>query len=357
MKRCLRLALTLCMILLLPLSGCTPPKAKTASDTRIFFDTSVTLTIYGEGAEEALEECFTRCRELERVFSAQNPESELFMINHRKSADGEDPSESEDGASLLPVSEPLREAVSLGLEASRDTDGLFDITLLPVTELWDFRSGKGSVPDEAKIREALLSVGYEKVSLSGNTIRFSDKNTRLDLGAVAKGCISAALRDLLQSRSDITGAILNLGGNIDVFGEKPDGSSWKVGIQKPFSERGEILATVSLPRGSVISSGVYERCFRENGTLYHHILSGKDGMPVDSGLLQATVIGTDDALSDTLSTVCMLLGKDKSEELIRNKAYDVLVLYTESDNTLTLFDPKNGEEQTLREGALITYRP
>ncbi len=345
------------MILFLLLSGCTSPKKKTASDTGIFFDTSVTLTIYGEGAEEALSECFVLCRNFERIFSAQNPDSELYRINHRENAGGEYDPKTRTGTAEYSISDELREALALGLEASEDTDGLFDITMLPVTELWDFRTGNGSVPDETLLLEALSRVGFKNAELRGSTLLLTEGTVMLDLGAVAKGCISAALRDYLQSRSDITGAILNLGGNIDVFGEKPDGSPWKVGIQKPFSERGELLLSVELSEGCVISSGVYERCFEKDGVLYHHILSGKDGMPVDSGLLQATVIGRDDALSDTLSTVCMLLGKDESEQLIRKKAYDVQVLYTGSDGSITLFSPKTGEEQDIKEGARLRLQP
>ena len=358
MNRRVRIISCICLVGLLFLFGCKEEKTPgVASDTKTFFDTSVTLTIYGEGAAAALAVCFARCRDLEQVFSAQNSGSELYRINKREGAGGDYDPASRTGTAEFTVSDELRDAISLGLEAYQDTNGMFDITMLPVSDLWDFRTGRGKLPDMYLLAEEVLRVGSDYVKLDGNTLRLSNRNALIDLGAIAKGCISASLRDYLMSRDDVDGAILNLGGNIDVFGQKPDGTLWQVGIQKPFGNRGELIATVEMPKGCVISSGVYERCFTESGIFYHHILSPKDGMPVHSGISQATVIGTDDALADTLSTVCMLLGKDKSEELILEKGYQVHVLYTGSDGTLTLFDSETGEEQGVSEGTKLHIEP
>ena len=339
----------ICLSLTLPLlfSACKNPSVKgQATENIVCFDTSVTITVYGDRAEEALEEAVALCRELELVFSAQNKDSELYKINHR---DVE-----ADGSAAVSVSPELAEAIALGLEAWDDTLGLFDITILPVSSLWDFRSGKGTVPDGYLLREELLRVNSAQVSLSGTTLTLTNRNTEIDLGAIAKGCISKALNQFLSEKEGVTGAILNLGGNISVVGEKPDGTPWQIGIQKPFASRGELIATVSIREGCIISSGTYERNFTEKGIFYHHILSAKDGLPVDSGLSQATVIGTDDALADTLSTVCMLLGREESEALIEEKGYDVRILYTLEDGSLILFEPGAGEQE-LTEGAALDF--
>lgn len=338
-------ALAAILACLLAAGACnTTGSMKSASKTALFFDTSITITIYDSRAEELLEGCLSRCRSLELVYSAVNPESELYRINSRA------PEEQD-----FTMSEELRAAMEAALRAYEDSGGLFDPTILPVTELWDFRSGNGTVPDSALIEKVLGAVDASNLKLSENTLTVLSPETRIDLGAVAKGCISAILRDYLRSEN-CGGAVLNLGGNICVLGEKPRNEAFRIGIQKPFSERGELLATVELQEGSVISSGVYERCFTQDGTLYHHILSAETGMPVDTGLTQATVIGRDDVLGDALSTVCILLGREKAEELILEKKYDVKVLFTENDGSLTLFDPAKGEE-SVREGAVLTVRP
>ena len=329
----IRNSLLVCLILLIFLfcTGCEKKEAGTASDTRAFFDTSVTLTIYGPAADQALSECFDMCRSMELIYSAENEKSELSKINHRS-------------AQTVEISDDLRNAISLGLQAYEDSGGLFDITMLPVTRLWDFRSGKGKVPDAYLLSEELLRVNAETLSLDGNSLSISDRNVELDLGAIAKGCISASLKEYLQSREGVTGAVLNLGGNISVVGGKPDGQPFRIGIQKPFSNRGETLATVELPGGyCVISSGVYERCFEQDGHFYHHILSSETGYPVETAITQATVIGTDDALCDTLSTVCILLGKEKAEALIAEKYPDLTVLFTDADNQLLRYDAQSGE--------------
>ncbi len=350
MKQNPRFLIFLLLFAALLLPCCSPREKGAASDTKVFFDTSVTLTIYGDEAEAALSECFDLCRNYELIYSADNKNSELSKINRREGVEVD-----AEGRSVFTVSDELAEAVRLGLGAWEDSAGMFDITMRPVTVLWDFRSGKGSVPDDYLLSEEVLRVGSEWLELSGNTLSVNNRNTAIDLGAVAKGCISARLKDYLRNRKGIDGAILNLGGNISVFGTKPDGTPWQIGIQKPFTERGELISTVLLEDGCVISSGVYERNFTEKGIFYHHILSPEDGMPVHSGLTQATVIGTDDALADTLSTVCMLLGKDASEALIQEKGYEVKILYTLDDGSLVLFDPESGEE-SVREGEQLDFR-
>ena len=338
-------ALTAILACLITAGACnTTGNTKSASKTALFFDTSITITIYDSRAEELLEGCLLRCRSLELVYSAVNPESEQYRINSRA------PEEQE-----FTLSEELQTAIAAALRAYEDSGGLFDPTILPVTDLWDFRTGNGTVPDSALIEEALDAVEAGNLQLSGNTLKVLSPDTRIDLGAVAKGCISAILRDYLRSEN-CGGAVLNLGGNICVLGKKPGNEAFRIGIQKPFSERGELLATVQMQEGSVISSGVYERCFMQDGTLYHHILSAETGMPVDTGLTQATVIGRDDVLGDALSTVCILLGKEKAEELILEKKHDVKVLFTGSDGSLTLFDPAKGEE-SVREGAVLEIAP
>ncbi len=312
-------------------------KEKQASDTGIYFDTAVSVTIYGERADELLKGCFELCDEMEDILSAQNEDSELFRVNHR-------------GSEEVPVSEELAECIAMGLEAGEISEGEFDITILPVSELWDFRTGKNEVPDPAKIQTALKKVDRNAVLLESGKLTFSSEDTMIDLGAVAKGYISGRLKDYLKSEG-CEGAVINLGGNVSTLGRKSSGP-FRIGIQKPFSDRGEVLLTVSTGEGCVISSGIYERCFEENGTLYHHILSASTGYPSDTGLAQVSVIGEDDMLCDTLSTVFMLTGKERAEELIMEKGYDVKAVFTGRDGSIIFFDPDKGESR-LNEGDVL----
>ena len=334
-------ALVPTLLFLLIFAGCGADGSPDAqSGTEFFFDTAVTLTLYGEKDDSVLRECFQRCRELELVFSAENEESELYRLNHRTD-------------DRMEVSDPLRDAILLGLRAGTLSDGLFDITVYPVTKCWDFRSGEGKAPDSAGLQAALKKVNGSLVRVDGNTVILDSPDLMIDLGAVAKGWISAELRRNLRERG-VQGALIDLGGNISVYG-KPGGKNFRIGIQEPFSERGVLEAVAELPEGCVISSGTYERFFYEDGKLYHHILSAKTGYPEESGLSQVTLIGTDDALLDTLSTVFMLTGREKAEEIIRQEGFGLQAVFTGTDGKMTLFEPETGEK-TLRKGDTVRLK-
>ncbi|MGN0362252.1 MAG: FAD:protein FMN transferase [Bilifractor sp.] len=323
------------------LSGCTLPSGlsggaasssgtQVAEDAGTYFDTVIDIRVYGAQAEKLLKGCFSICEDMENTLSAQKESSELYKLNHRST-------------DSVTVSDDLAACIREGLAYGAMSEGTFDITIYPVKELWDFEGDTDDpvIPDDTSISKALQKVDYTKVHVKGNTVTFDSPDTMIDLGGIAKGYISLKLKDYLK-QNGCTSAMINLGGNVSVLGSKPDGSPFIVGIQKPFAERGEVLTTVDAEDESVISSGVYERYFRKNGKLYHHILDPKTGYPADTSLNQATVIGTDDVLGDALSTICILLGRENAEELIRNNDLDVTVLFTDTDNQVTAFPEKSG---------------
>ena len=299
------------------LSGC--GAGESASGTGIYFDTVVDIKIYGDDPEELLRGCFDICRDMEKTLSAHDEESELYKLNHR-SPDTHD----------IEVSHDLAECISMGLYYSEASDGAFDITVLPLRELWDFESEDPSVPAKEDIEEALEKVDYRRVHVDADTVVFDDPDTMIDLGGIAKGYISAKLKEYLVSKG-CSSAIINLGGNVSTVGRKDGGSRWKVGIQKPYAERGTVFDTVEIENECVVSSGTYERYFTEDGREYHHILDTGTGYPVESGLWQASVIGEDDILCDALSTICIILGREASESLIEKEGWNADVLYIDQD--------------------------
>jgi thiamine biosynthesis lipoprotein len=189
------------------------------------------------------------------------------------------------------------------------------------------------VPKDEDIQRERKRVDYRRVSVKGNEVVFSSPDTRIDLGGIAKGYISGKLKEYLQGKG-CTSAMINLGGNVSAIGKKTDGSPWIVGIQKPFSERGEILTTVQAADQAVISSGIYERYFRANGAFYHHIIDPQTGYPAKSDLNQVTIIGTDDTACDALATIGIVLGREKTEKLTGKLKTPVKVLFTGKKNEL-----------------------
>ncbi len=295
------------------LTGCSAGKQDQASGTGVYFDTVVDIRIYDDNAEELLKGCFDICEKMEKTLSAHDEESELYKLDHRSSRSVE-------------VSDDLAECISEGLYYSEVSEGAFDITVLPLKDLWDFGSDDPSVPAKEDIDAALKKVDFRRVHVSGNTISFDDPGTRIDLGGIAKGYISAKLREYLKDNG-CTSALINLGGNVSALGKKPDGSKWVVGIQEPFADRGTVYDTLDIDDKCVVSSGTYERYFTEDGKEYHHILDTKTGYPADTGVQQASVTGKDDILCDALSTICVILGKEEADSLIKKEGWDVHVIY------------------------------
>ncbi len=294
-----------------------------------YFDTDVELKINDKNGEALLKKCFSLCEELENTFSPSSSSSELYKINRRTS-------------DTVTVSDDMADCLEEALTWCSRTDGAFDITIYPVSSLWDFRSGKTEIPDEAAIDSALAKVDYTKVHLDGNELTFDSPDTMLDLGGIAKGYASAKIKKMLKEEG-VSSALINLGGNVSTLGLKSSGTKWTVGIQKPFADRGETLTTVKSSDSCVISAGIYERYFEKDGKLYHHILDPKTGYPKETDLNQATVISTDDAMSDALSTICILYGQEKAEEFIKSQGLDVTVLFTDKNNNITWFPEESSD--------------
>lgn len=311
-KRCGFLAKIFLAVLLLAvgISGC--QKKDTVGDTPIEatefkLNTVVKITIYDSGDESLLQEAMKLCDKYEALFSRTMEGSEIYQLNARSLPE-------ENGAYSL--SEDTAALLSSGLKYSKLSKGAFDITVEPVSSLWDFTSGEKIVPDQASIARALPAVGYENITLEGNSISFADDSTRLDLGGIAKGYIADKIKEYLVGQG-VKSAIINLGGNVLCIGGKPDGSPFGVGIQMPFADRNETIAVMDIQDKSVVSSGIYERFFEKDGILYHHILNPKTGYPYDNDLVSVTIISDKSVDGDALSTTCFALGLEEGMDFVQ----------------------------------------
>lgn len=311
------LALSLSLSLLLsPLSGCgqkTDPALDQlkASRTDFILNTVVSITLYGTEDDSVIQECFDLCRSYEDKLSRTKETSEIALINDRKSDT---------------VSEDTAFLIKKGLDYSTLTDGALDITIGSVSSQWDFLAETPVVPAADALAEGIKHVNYQNLSLDGTAVTFTDPDTMLDLGAIAKGYIADQIKDYLLEKG-YKSALINLGGNILSVGSKPSGKDYTIGIQKPFDNTGVPMITFSESDLSVVTSGVYERCFTdENGNFYHHILDSKTGYPVDNNLYSVSIISKKSVDGDCLSTACFALGMDKALELI-NGMDDVYAIF------------------------------
>lgn len=318
---------TLIIISVLLLTGGCGKAGDPVSKTDFVLDTVASIAVYDRipehEAEELLDQCFSEIRRYEDLFSAEKEGSDVSSINAS-------------GGREVKVSAETAELIDTALKYSELSDGAFDITIRPVSKLWDFKSGKGVPPDKKDIEEALKHVDYRNVILDKEkcTVCIKDPEAGIDLGGIAKGYIADRIKDLLKEKG-IKSAIINLGGNVLLIGSKPDKKDFTVGIEKPFSD-GEMIDEIALSDASVVTSGNYERCFYHDDKLYHHILDTSTGYPAESGLNGVTVVSEHSVDGDALSTTLFCLGKQEAEKLLKRIDDDsIKVYYIDSENTLT----------------------
>lgn len=298
---------------------------KPITRTGFYFDTIVQITIYDEKKEQCIEDCFALAEKYENMLSPTLEGSDIWNINHS----GGKPVEVSDETIML-----LEEA----LHYCDITNGLIDITIEPLYELWDFHEKK-QIPSDEAILKALEHVDYKNIIIEGNTVTLLDSQSSLNLGFIAKGFIADKLKEYLISQN-VNSAIIDLGGNILTVGSKPDGTPFKLGIQKPFGEQGTSAAVLSVSDKSLVSSGVYERYFYQNDILYHHILNPYNGYPARSNLLSVTILSDSSMTGDALSTSCFVLGLEDGMNLIESLD-DVEAVFITDDYVLHYSDNMN----------------
>ena len=205
------------------------------------------------------------------------------------------------------LSEDTAEVVRYALDMAKETGGALDPTIYPVLTAWGFTTGKNRVPKETEIRTLLEHVGYEKVILDGQTLTLPEE-MELDLGAVGKGYAGDLTADLVKEHG-LESALLNIGGNIQAVGSRPDGEDWRLAIRSPYGE-GEV-GLLKVSDCAVVTSGNYERYFTaKDGTRYGHIIDPKTGYPVDNGLASVTIVTEEGKMGDALSTALFVKGLD-----------------------------------------------
>lgn len=284
--------------------GGTRKKTEPITRSAFAFDTFITITLYDTENTAILDRCEELCRYYENMLSKTKEGSDIYRINHRS------PEER-----VIEVSTETAELIEKGLYYSRLSDGAFDITIAPLSDLWKFTDGKKQIPQEAAIKEAVKKVGYEAVTVTGNQIELEDGQVQLDLGAIAKGYIADRIKEYLTGQG-VKSAVINLGGNVLCLGEQVSGEPFRIGLRKPFGDQYEQAAVLEIRDQSVVSSGVYERNFIKDGVNYHHILNPRDGYPYQNGLTDVTIVSPLSVDGDGLSTTCFSLGLEKGMELI-----------------------------------------
>ena len=282
---------------LLFLTGCSAESSpEPVQGTFFAVDTMMDFTIYGESG--LIDQSESLIASLESLVSVTDADSELYAINQTGSG------------TLTGKASSLMEQA---LEICRRTDGALDLSIYPIVRAWGFTTGSYQVPDEAEIQALLPLVDYRKIQYDAATGTVTlPEGMEIDLGSVAKGYAGQLAAQMLREHG-VQSALLNLGGNVQTVGTKPDGSPWQIGIKDPQGE--DAMMVLSVEDQAVVTSGGYERYFEQDGQTYWHIMDPSTGHPADSGLISVTIVGDEGVVCDGLSTALFVMGLEKAADL------------------------------------------
>lgn len=339
------IAIILSVSLILGITGCSKKEITPVSRETFALGTIIDFKIYNKDqdkANEVIDECIERIKDIEKKMSANIDSSEVMTVNENA------------GKQSVKVSNEAMYVAKKSFEYSNLTNGKFNLTVYPLVNLWGIGTENARVPSQSEIDEAISNINYNDVVFdeTKNTIYLKRENQGIDLGAIAKGYVGDEIKKIFIE-NDIKSAFVNLGGNVMAYETKVDGSKWRIGIQNPLDTRGEYLGVVNVKNKSIVTSGNYERYFEQDGKRYHHILDATIGYPADTGIISTSIITESGIDADALSTSVYLIGLDEGMKLIESLDGVEAIFVTKDKEVYTTSGLKDNFELTNEE---FTYK-
>jgi len=331
------------VFLVITLSACN--NSKPFKSELYAMGTLIDQVIYGKNAKITSKEVSKKIKTIERQMTVKLPGGDVDKINKNATK------------SAVVVDREILNLIKSSIKISKLSNGAFDITILPIVNLWGIGTDKERIPSDSEIKKLLPLVNYRDIVIDDekSSVFLKKENQKIDLGGIAKGYAGDVAIGIYKNQS-IKKAIINLGGNVVTLGSKVDNQPWTIGIQNPREKNGVIIGTVKVSNKAVVSSGDYERYFEKNGVRYHHIIDPKTGKPARSGLISSTIIAKSSTEADGLSTATFILGLDEGMKLIRKYkndeaifvTYDKKVYTTDGLNGIFEFKDDSGEYKYVK---------
>jgi len=285
----------------------TPPSSKGHwfSYQEPIMGTRTVVELFSENKQQAdlcSQRAFTELKRIDQLMSPYIESSELYKINQQAAI------------KALTISPELFKLIQHSIEFSELTEGAFDITFASVGYLYNYREKK--MPSDKQINARLDAINYRNIQLNSDdySIYFSNKNTRIDLGGIAKGhAVDNAIKVLQEC--DIENALISAGGDSRILGDK-NGRPWMVGVQHP-RDKEKMVVSMPLKNEAISTSGDYERFFVAEGIRHHHIMMPSTGKSANQSW-SVSVLGKESVTTDALSTAMFVMGTQKGMDLINS---------------------------------------
>ncbi len=272
------------------------------------FDTIIDIKMYGKNSGDAAVEIVEELSSLDKKYSKYAVSSIVLEYNNLNPGE------------MMSVPDEMVSLLEKCYNYSELTCGNFDITTSALSDLWNVKSATAP-PDAEEVEKLVSLVDYRKIAATNLLVK---QDADIDFGGILKGYASDKIREIAE-KYGIKKGIVNLGGNVCLIGAKSASKNWTIGITDPFSP-GSIFLTVDAADENVITSGAYQRYFEYDGTIYHHILSPFTGMPADTDVASSTVISSDGALADALSTAIFVAGSEKGLEIAKSAGAKAIII-------------------------------
>ena len=311
------------IMILWAFTGCAENKPKgPISRTEFLMDTVIMLKIYDNSDEKILDEAMDRLIEIDNRMSVDIDTSDVSLVNKHA------------GIKPVKVSDDVYYVIKQAKEFAQLSNGAYEPTIGPLVELWNIkgtgRRERDSIPTEEQIREKMALVDYSDLELmEDNFVYLNKKGMKLDLGGIAKGYAADEVKRIFKEHG-VGNAIIDLGGNIYVLGERENGEPWKIGVQDPFQVTGNYIGILNAKDSSIVTSGNYERYFEYKGKRYHHIIDAKTGYPSDNEVSGVSIISDKSIEGDALSTALFVLGVEEGTKLM-DKLEDIDAIFITKD--------------------------
>ena len=300
------------------------------SKSELLMGTVVTVSLYDKQDQEILDKVFAKVKELESILSINEAGTLVDKINESA------------GISPVKVDDDTYTIIKKGIEYSELSNGLFDITVGPIVKLWSIGLPEAKVPTQAEIEEKLPLIGYNDIELNDEdkTVYLKRKGMIIDLGGIAKGYTADVISNILTEEG-VKSAIIDLGGNIFAHGKKVNGDDWRIGIQDPYSDRGDKVGVITVSNKSVVTSGIYERYIEKDGIKYHHILSPLTGYPYENEIAGITIVSDKSVDGDALSTSVFAMGVEEGMNFV-NSIDGIDAIFVTKDNKVYITNGLKG---------------
>ena len=235
------------------------------------------------------------------------------------------------------------------VKAAEFSDGLFDATIAPLVSAWGKKKKKEIALTDKMIDSILELVDYRKIRIEEGRVIKDNENMSLDFNAVAQGYTADIIGEYLYSQG-INNYLVDIGGEITAKGVKPNGETWKIGIEKPAPDKNAervIQMKIELKDKAVVTSGSYRKYIEKDNVRYSHSIDPRTGQPVEHNLLSATIIADNAAWADCLASICMIAGMEKASELLKNEDVEALFIYLDDENQLQTFQTEGFEKMIV----------